>query len=436
MKLSRTFSMTSALILALIQSTFLFAADAPLKVSAGFNLEKQLGVFEVQPTLFDLMDNEIKPALDNDYADSFVITDAKTFRKKAENFDHIRNLERKIKGGAKGLDELLSILDGQEVTMDQLWGKIYGTLKENDLFASDDHRTQSRLAGALAPIVGLASGQGVLVQLDSENYVYHFGYAPGSGGSDLEADKTNRKSGRSYGASIGRNAYDPSDNDYLRGLAVYVNHASAEELESFYRTVFELLLKSDPSRIQELSEEGQLVIADFMAIYMAELDRHLMTGLKRYEWENALTEITMLAAFSTHPEGMTLDPRNGVDNTVEKPMIRSGELPKPKDRLLGYFGVGTDGSGLDGRNKQRRHKLSRQVVRAERKINKETVARIEEIIGARSGSDIYDYFMNFVNNYKTQQTIQENADEMIDLVVDFVLNTRVHAAEISEQIDP
>ncbi|MEK6580601.1 MAG: hypothetical protein AABZ55_15365 [Bdellovibrionota bacterium] len=421
----------TAVSLSALTCASLYAADRPLSVYAEFELEKNRS----GETLFELMSKPggIKAKLDEDYAKSFQIVDAKTFRQNASHFAAIPEMERKIKGGARGLDQLISKLAGKSLTEDKMYGTVYNALKAGNLFATDNSRQQSRLAGALAPVIGLMSGKGVLVQIDSENYCYNYGYAKGSGGSNVERDKEDRKSGRSYGASIARNAYDPSDNDYLKELSAYISTASDREATNFYRTLFEILLKSDSSGLKDLSHPGQVVMADFLAIYMAELDRHLMTGLTKYEWENALTEITMLAAYSAHSDGKTLDISGGVDNSAGRTTIESDKI-KSGDRLLGFFGVGTDGSGLDGQNKKRRHDLTKQIVREESKLNAAAVSKIEKLVGARAGVDIYDDVMNKINDFKTQGMIKKNAKQLIDALVDFVMNTRADAEKISRGV--
>ena len=51
----------------------------------------------------------------------------------------------------------------------------------------------------------------------------------------------------------------------------------------------------------------------------------------------------MLGAYSAAEDGVTLDPRGGTNNTLNKTVCLSSELD-PADRLLGFFGVGTNGS--------------------------------------------------------------------------------------------
>jgi len=422
---------TSAILISFVLLTGVLsqAAEPALDVSASFDISRD----GAGKTFFELMNNQggIKKALDQDYVESVIVADVETFLEKSKNFDHIRELEGKLKGGRAGLIKLIKSLEGQEIPVPDMYSKVMSSLTRNNLLSGS-----SRVAGALVPVIAIASGKGVMVRIDEENYVYNYGYAVGSGGEDLVADETNRKTGRSYGASVERNAYDPTDNDYLRALSSYIASSSDKEVENFYRAVFEILIKNDTSRVSSLKAAGQTVMADFLAIYMAELDRHLMTGLKKYEWENALTEITMLAAYASSEEGVTLDPRGGADNTNDRQWVASSEL-RSKDRLLGFFGVGTDGSGLDGRNKSRRHALSRKIVSEQRKVDRDLVEKIESLIGVSSNRDVdvYDEIMETLNNYRTQDRVRRNGDKLIDAVVEFVMSTRTHAAHMDVLTD-
>lgn len=410
--------------------TPIFAAEVPLELAATVDLRDASG----RMTFFELMTDRrsgIKPALDRDYLETVNIGDPREFRGEAANFAHIDKLLDKVRGGMGGMARLLDELSGQKIPTNRMYATLMRKFHQLDLFVSGDSRQQSRLVGALVPVVGMVYGKGLVLILDDETYTYHYGYAVGSGGANLELDQEFRKTGRSYGAAGIRSAYDPSDNDYLRLLASYVANASQAELKRFYTVLFEILLKSDGSGLRGLNADGQLVIADFIAIYVAELNRHLMTGLKMYEWENALTEITMLAAFSVQPDGLTLDPRGDVNNESRRDLIRAGKV-EPRQRLLGYFGVGTQGSGLDGRNKQRRHKLTRHITKIQYRIHGRTVDRIARLIDAtKPVSDVYDDVMEFINNYHTQERVAERSDELIATMVAFVLQTRSDAQEIS-----
>jgi len=56
-------------------------------------------------------------------------------------------------------------------------------------------------------------------------------------------------------------------------------------------------LNNDPSTYREISDEGKIVAADFMAVYVAEQDRHLMVHLATQHWDRSLLEVTLLSAF-------------------------------------------------------------------------------------------------------------------------------------------
>ena len=416
------------------------AADAPLELSARFSLTGP-GVRNGQ-TFFELMSKKggIKDKLDQDYESSFEIADVDTLMEALDNFDHVdRKIAPKIKGGKKGLKKLFEELAGTEAQVKGMYALVARTLKEQGLLADPSSSFNSLTIGGLVPLIAIGSGKGVLVQLDQENYCYNYGYAKGAGKprgpNDTETREQNdldRKTGRSFGASVERNAYDPSDKDYLKDLSKYFNKSSDKELSRFYRTLFEILLKVDTSGLQKLSADGQLLLTDFIAVYMAELTRHLMTGLTAYEWENALTEITLLAAYSASDDGKTLY-GEAADNESGRELVDSSSLDV-EDRMVGFFGIGTQGTGLDGRNKKRRHNLTQQIVKAQSKLNPDLVSEISDLVGVKKGADIYDETMEFVNNYRTQDTVRQNADELIDAWVRFAMDTRKNAAKISKMI--
>jgi hypothetical protein len=417
--------------LSILWASLSIAADKPLKIAT-----VDLRNAEVQ-TFFSVMtapQDGIKARLDADFEKPFSLVDVATFRERAGNFWALQKLERSLKGGSQGLDKIVAGLAGKSLKVGELRSAIMAQFNKHGLLNAKAAERAPLLAGALAPILALTSGKGVLVRFDEETYAYNFGYAKGTGGTNKVQDEKDRKTGRSYGASKTRNAYDPSDRDYLTALAKYAGQAKDGELEKFYQTVFEILLKCDTSGIKTLSAEGQSLISDFLAVYMAESDRHLMTNLTMYEWENALTEITLLAAFAAQKDGITLDPRGDVKNEAKRELVSSEEI-RLEDRMLGFFGVGTKGSGLDGKNKTRRHNLTKQVVAEYSKIDPATVSAIEKIIGAKPGADIYDKVMEFINNFKTQGQVAKNADRLIELMVKFSMGTREAAAQVSGGVD-
>jgi len=80
-----------------------------------------------------------------------------------------------------------------------------------------------------------------------------------------------------------------------------------------------------------------------------------------------------------------------------------------------------------------RHSLTSQVAREAAKYNSD-VATITKLIGARSGADIYDSTMNYLNNFKTQASVRQNAAALTDALAGFLVSTRTNAAKIAANI--
>jgi hypothetical protein len=147
---------------------------------------------------------------------------------------------------------------------------------------------------ALAKVSDLAlltSGSGTLVIVDAHNCFYNVAY---------QAPIV--QSGRSYAMSPTRLLLDCSDEAYLRELTQSVSTGTAADSSAFYHAMFKVLTNSDPSGIAALSDSEQTTLTDFLTIYTAELDRHVMAGLSPAPsgkpWEIDISEVTLLANFS------------------------------------------------------------------------------------------------------------------------------------------
>jgi hypothetical protein len=114
----------------------------------------------------------------------------------------------------------------------------------------------------------LASGSGTLVTIDPENYFYNVGY-----------QRPNVKSGRSYAVAQGRSLLDPSDKDYLSEMADYLKPSSTTDASSFFAAILKVLTSCDSSGFAALPANAQVVATDFVTIYTAELERHVMVNL-------------------------------------------------------------------------------------------------------------------------------------------------------------
>ncbi|WP_394835632.1 hypothetical protein LVJ94_01720 [Pendulispora rubella] len=352
----------------------------------------------------------IKESLDTDEATHFAFASPATLHAVESNFDpQVRaKLSRFMKDGAEGLDELVEALAGQQTTPAGAPGAIGTQLENLDLLAN--HDAIGLAAVSLSPFLSLASGAGTVVRVHANNYYYNIGYKPGS--SEPAELAKHVKSGRSFGAGPMHRALDASDVFYLTEMDHYFGEETSPE--DFFRALLQILLRCDASGYARLSDEGQTVATDFLAIYTAELDRHLMSGLAQHPWENDLAEVTMLSSYGT-PSGLVR-----VDG-----QLRRGT---PKD----YFGVGHTGSGI-GITRRDRMALQRAVTDAERTLHPEVVRNLESIVGHRGG-DAMHAVMLYLNDADTQRDVRRNGGRLLEAVTTFL--TRIHddASAITDRI--
>ena len=261
----------------------LFAEAAPpaLKMKHSIDLKQ----FEGKTFLEAMTEKNdgIKANLDEDFEDDYKVADWKMVSKALDGFDDkvVGKLLRSFSDGKKGLRELTESLEGKDFKPSNMVAKVRPELgKEGDVYA-------------LAQFLAMASGAGTLVNIDEQNYYYNYGYKSGENDDDV-------KSGRSFGASPGHKANDASDVFYLTELGQYLDETSNPK--SFYTTLLEVLTQCKTSGFagRKLSGLGKAVATDFVAIYTAESDRHIMVDLdpKNHPWK-MIAEVTFLAAYGT-----------------------------------------------------------------------------------------------------------------------------------------
>lgn len=416
--------------LVLVLGSVGLADQGPLKMTANFDLTPASKVAG-KGSYFDLMTAKkgIKAAIDYDYQHEFTVGSVQSVREGSKSFDPrvVNKILGFFKDGPKGLDQLVAALSGQRATPDSIRPMIGKILNSQKLLKNP---SQGGLAPfVIAPFLTMTSGGGVAVALYPGSYFYNYGYKPGS--TDKTELDEHVKSGRSYGAGPKHGALDPSDKDYLRELSVYFTSASDQEIEQFYRTMFQLLTKTDTNGFERLSDLGQTTLTDFMTIYTAELDRHLMTRLTSHEWENALAEVTLLASFSTSNDGMTFDVPADANNSAGRKVVPSSQV-RPDMRMVGFFGIGTQGTGLDGRMKQFRHGVTSKVAAAERRLNPKVVSNLEALMGLRAGADVIERVMDFLNRFQTQARVRQVSDQLTESMVQFLMQVRTDAKKISQ----
>ncbi len=375
-----------------------FATPPALEMSHSIDLNDYRG-----KTFLEAMTVEggIKAQFDDDYETTYTVVNSTAINKALYNFDTkvVNKVLRSFEDGKVGLKELAETMEGKKFKPSNMVNVIRPNIGRGaDMFG-------------LAQFFAMASGAGTLVQLNDDNYYYNYGYKTGEEADDV-------KSGRSFGAGPGHNANDASDTFYLRELGKYVTGNT--QTENFYKSLMDVILQCDTSAFDQESEEGQTVATDFIAIYTAELDRHIMVNLnpRNHPWENDLAEVTFLTAFGT---------------AVGK-VMKEGELIDGEPTAYWEKSKVSNRSGI-GITRTDRRKLQKIISDYERENNPEVVEAVENLIdGTRPNGDVYQEVMEFINNYKTQTKVKRNADKLSEAFINFLMQTRKDAKKILNEI--
>jgi hypothetical protein len=350
----------------------------------------------------------IKEQLEVDIVRTFAVTDRQSFRTRLTAFDDdvFPKLRRLFKNGDQDVDAMLEPANprgiaGRQVNPESITPSIRNAMNACLCLVKPDELPLS--AVKMSPVLSLISGGGVTIRLDESNKYLNIGYKAANKDSPQDVIDKAVKSGRSFGISRGRKALDVSDVVYLDELEAFYQ---ANDPRDFYRALMRLLTQSDASGLKILPELGQTVATDFLAVYTAELDRHLMTGLTQHPFENDLAESTFLSLFIAKAHLLVVD-RRVIDKTQE-----NGALVPPRPHHL--FRVGTNGSGLGGRARADRKLFQRRVADAERKLHPELFERLAAALGVRPSVDMMDALTAFLNNPANQAKVRANADEIVE----------------------
>jgi hypothetical protein len=233
-------------------------------------------------------------------------------------------------------------------------------------------------------LVLLANGSGTMVVLDDQNHFLNVGYAPGNFGkkndalADVEWIQRDQdvRSGRSFGGAEEHRLLDASDAFYLRSLQKYLTSEPAEA-SKFYAALLQVILRSDPSGLKSLSPAGQAVATDFIAVYTAELDRHLMSNLESHAWEWDLAEATISALYVAKTGMMYREVDTDGDGEADSWVYKRGEA-------LNFWDIGPSGRSGIGVTKQGRHMLQERLTAYVRR----TSPKLIDDLGAALGISI------------------------------------------------
>jgi hypothetical protein len=268
---------------------------------------------------------------------------------------------------------------------------------------------------ASADMALLGSGSGTLVKIDSLNYFYNVGY-----------QKPIVKSGRTYAVAQGRSLLDPSDKNYLTELTAYLRPATTPDFSPFYTAILKALTNCDPSDFGTLPASGQVTGTDFLAIYTAELERHVMVNLapSQHPWEIDLAEVTFLTSYGA-PSGM---------------VMKSGSLVP--GTAVAYFAVGATGSGI-GETRKDFVKLASRIsaFESDPHHHPELIKAIVDLtpihdqqILTQVKDDVIRRFLVYLNRPEFQSSIQSHSSDFVNAMVAFLKQINADNGQITQYI--
>jgi hypothetical protein len=396
-------------------ASFQLALAEPGGIRAGSEVRLERGT-----PVFELMDREggIADIMDEDAKRRVEIVPFERIEELWEEFNPevFEKLMPAFRKKEKGFEALVAELQGKKHNVATIVPAIAKILKDQDLVK--DPGKIALTATRLAPVIMISSGSNTELPLGDSIRTFHYGYKPGNDNGRSEAPEVNRKrtkSGRSYVDTPNRRTHDPSDVYFLKETSALFK--KMKDPGPFFEVMFQILTEGDDSGVEKLSPEAQTVLGDWFGIYIAEQRRHRMTGWKRMDWENALTELVILAPY-----------------TLMARQIRTKDGQVIEGDLVDYFGVGNDGSGLGGLAGIERRKYTRAISNIMAELHPEEHAALKRLIGARKGADLCSGGMKYLNNAKNQEAVKANAQELSAALVNYVRAMRDSASEIAARL--
>ncbi len=381
-------------------------------------------------TFFSLMQKVIKPALDRYADDGFYVVNGAGVADVLERVD--KKVARNAVAAAGTVERLQSIANQLAASG--------ARINFHNLPAAIGQIDPSVSRFDLQEFFGLASGGGVAVRVMDGVYAYNVNY--GTGLVQMDA-----QSGRSFGEAAGRLARDASDADYLQMLERYVR-SSGNNVASFYQSILEILTNNDVSGFSKISDDGKIVASDFLAVYVAEQDRHLMVNLQSQHWDRALLEVTLLSAFHAGQDQIYVMYNDRLTNATYKQArncVVPNVPPSPKIAkvagMIDYwqFSSNTDDknckrSGINLTNQQFR-KLGRLITQYERQAHPELVKEVERHLdGIQLSDNLLADLSNFLIRYQTPKSLDAKTLELPADFTRFLMQVRTDANAITTSI--
>jgi hypothetical protein len=317
-----------------------------------------------------------------------------------------------FKNGQADFQSVMSKIQGKSFSPRAIRGGIQPFISSSNLKPS---ARPNIAVDASADMALLASGSGTLVTIDPANYFYNVGY-----------QKPNVKSGRSYAVASGRSLLDPSDRDYLTEMAAYLKPAATPDAGPFYAAILKVLTNCSSSDYATLPVPAQVTATDFLAIYTAELDRHVMVNLvpSTHPWEIDLAEVTFLTSYGA-ASGM---------------VMKNGALVP--GTAVAYYAVGTSGSGI-GETRKDFVKLGTKITTFEsgaqhhpelvNAIVKLTPISDQKILSQVKG-DVIRRYLVYLNRPEFQSSIQSHTSDFVNAMVAFLKQINADNSQITQYI--
>lgn len=388
-------------------------ASNNLKYTDVINLQDHQG-----QTFFSLMTEVIKPALDEKATNGFVVANGRTVVKSlALVDDKVANKAVRAAGSKEELKKIADVLNKTNT--------MYTFYELPDVLAELG-------VGAgrfdLTTYLALVSNGGVAVQIDDQNIGYNVNYGTG----DIENDE---RTGRSFAEAPDRLALDASDKHYLQILESYIRK-NKTNTAYFYQSILEILINSDVSNFQNITPEGQAVAADFVAVYTAEQNRHLMSDLKRHPWDEALLEVTLLSALHAGQKQIQLM-YNGQFTTVTHKQTTGCDVSEKIEKrasLIDYWQFSSSEdpthckrSGLNVNRKDFRS-LGKMITAFQKENNPELVARIQKHFKTNRNKDnVFAQLSEYLINYNTPQSLGAQGEDLIADFTEFLMQVQEDA---------
>ena len=254
----------------------------------------------------------------------------------------------------------------------------------------------------------LTSSSGPLVQINAGSYFYNIAYQ-----SPIV------QSGRSYAVAPNRRLLDQSDAGYLRELDAYLKSASAAEVSSFYRVLFQLLAQSNAGALGNLTGPGQTAATDFTAVYTAELIRHNMVNLDvaKDPWEIDIGEVTLTTDYGA---------------TAGQVMV-NGQLVAGTADVYGKQAIGETRKDFA--------KLDRAITAFETAQHPLLVNNVVQLTGIQDqaalksvGNDVFRQVFVYLNGPANQVNIKAISGALVDAMVALLAQVRADTSQITAYV--